>query len=244
MCRSLLVQERGYSFLLRLVEVSSSFVHSLAIPQNSRSFHSLHLSSLTFFYPRQLLSFIYIITKLYIRWEHLSIIQITMRFSEFMIVPLLAAAVEARACKAKRPTTAALATTAVATSTSPAVTSTAVAASSTVASVSSASSAISSLSSSTSSASSTEAAYTSTSAPPKPTTTSTPPSAPTTLTTAVSSSAKPTSAKPAPTSAPYRAYPADVVDKLRDSSIANLESFTKRNPSSCTLENASIRREW
>ncbi|TLD03220.1 uncharacterized protein PgNI_12502 [Pyricularia grisea] len=189
-----------------------------------------------------------------------------MRFSEFMIVPLLAAAVEARACKAKRPTTAALATTALADSTSPVVT-TAVFASSTAAGAPSASSAISSLSSSTASAFSSEA-FSSTSVSPKPTTnsseavsstfvsskpivTSTAPSVHTTLTTAVTSSAKPTSteakstsAKPAATSAPYRAYPADVVDKLRDSSIANLESYTKRNPSSCTLENASIRREW
>ncbi|KAG9253024.1 uncharacterized protein F5Z01DRAFT_170971 [Emericellopsis atlantica] len=49
---------------------------------------------------------------------------------------------------------------------------------------------------------------------------------------------------PEPTVRP-RAYPADVVDKLRDSSIENLEAHLERNPvPGCTLETAAIRREW
>ncbi|KAK8064467.1 Di-copper centre-containing [Apiospora phragmitis] len=49
---------------------------------------------------------------------------------------------------------------------------------------------------------------------------------------------------PAATNYP-RAYPADVVDKLRDSSLSKLETYAASNlAGSCTLETASIRREW
>ncbi|KAK7961691.1 tyrosinase central domain-containing protein [Apiospora aurea] len=50
---------------------------------------------------------------------------------------------------------------------------------------------------------------------------------------------------PAATNYP-RTYPADVVDKLRDSSLSKLETYSSSNLAggSCTLETASIRREW
>ncbi|KAK3306517.1 uncharacterized protein B0T15DRAFT_527438 [Chaetomium strumarium] len=66
-----------------------------------------------------------------------------------------------------------------------------------------------------------------------------------------SSSSKPSSASSSstaaaePTSIP-RAYPADVVDKLRDSTVDKLKTYLEGQPSDtgCTLENASVRREW
>ncbi|KAK8017006.1 Tyrosinase-like protein orsC [Apiospora rasikravindrae] len=50
---------------------------------------------------------------------------------------------------------------------------------------------------------------------------------------------------PAATNYP-RTYPADVVDKLRDSSLNKLETYSSSNLAggACTLETASIRREW
>ncbi|KAH7320731.1 hypothetical protein B0I35DRAFT_477288 [Stachybotrys elegans] len=71
----------------------------------------------------------------------------------------------------------------------------------------------------------------------------------------VTTSAEPTSEAPSSTAQlPLpdftnfpRAYPADVVDDLRDESIAKLEEFlgTTAQPSGgCTLENVAIRREW
>lgn len=50
---------------------------------------------------------------------------------------------------------------------------------------------------------------------------------------------------PAATNYP-RTYPADVVDKLRDSSLSKLETYSSSNLAggTCTLETASIRREW
>ncbi|RYP05512.1 hypothetical protein DL764_003772 [Monosporascus ibericus] len=55
-----------------------------------------------------------------------------------------------------------------------------------------------------------------------------------------------TSSTSVPTATNYaRNYVPDVVDKLRDSSMSNLEEYLKQNPSGkCTLETASIRREW
>ncbi|RYP61939.1 hypothetical protein DL771_009946 [Monosporascus sp. 5C6A] len=55
-----------------------------------------------------------------------------------------------------------------------------------------------------------------------------------------------TSSTSVPTPTNYaRNYVPDVVDKLRDSSMSNLEEYLKQNPSGkCTLETASIRREW
>lgn len=42
-----------------------------------------------------------------------------------------------------------------------------------------------------------------------------------------------------------RAYPADVVDKIRDSSMKKLETYLQHNPApGCTVETAAIRREW
>ncbi|TPX18286.1 uncharacterized protein E0L32_002795 [Thyridium curvatum] len=59
-----------------------------------------------------------------------------------------------------------------------------------------------------------------------------------------SSTSASSSAAPSPTTI-VRTYPADVVDKLRDSSIDKLKDYLSKNPAgSCTLENASIRREW
>ncbi|RYP25699.1 hypothetical protein DL768_011394 [Monosporascus sp. mg162] len=55
-----------------------------------------------------------------------------------------------------------------------------------------------------------------------------------------------TSSTSVPTATNYAGnYVPDVVDKLRDSSMSNLEEYLKQNPSGkCTLETASIRREW
>ncbi|KAK6860703.1 Di-copper centre-containing [Apiospora arundinis] len=60
-----------------------------------------------------------------------------------------------------------------------------------------------------------------------------------------STAASTTTKAPAATNYP-RAYPADVVDKLRDSSFSKLETYAASNLAggACTLENASIRREW
>ncbi|KAK7913932.1 Di-copper centre-containing [Apiospora marii] len=63
----------------------------------------------------------------------------------------------------------------------------------------------------------------------------------------VPSTSTSTTKSKAPTATNYpRTYPADVVDKLRDSSISKLESYSSSNLAggACTLETASIRREW
>ncbi|EOO04223.1 putative tyrosinase central domain-containing protein [Phaeoacremonium minimum UCRPA7] len=71
------------------------------------------------------------------------------------------------------------------------------------------------------------------------------------VTTVITVSALPSSTPSVDTAAPTstsiaRTYPADVVDQLRDSSITKLASYLKQNPASngCTLETASIRKEW
>ncbi|KAK8103504.1 tyrosinase [Apiospora kogelbergensis] len=60
-----------------------------------------------------------------------------------------------------------------------------------------------------------------------------------------STAASTTTKAPAASNYP-RAYPADVVDKLRDSSFGKLETYAASSLAggACTLENASIRREW
>ncbi|EJT78180.1 para-nitrobenzyl esterase [Gaeumannomyces tritici R3-111a-1] len=73
------------------------------------------------------------------------------------------------------------------------------------------------------------------------------PGAPEATTSAGSSSTSSAVAAPTTTSPiTSRAFPADVVDTLRDSSFSKLQSFSRNNVSSggCTLENAAIRHEW
>lgn len=62
--------------------------------------------------------------------------------------------------------------------------------------------------------------------------------------TSSSAAAAPTS--PSSNFARNPAYPADIVDQLRDASIGNLETYSqsKLTGGACTIETASIRREW